>query len=194
MHPVFANKLPDPQTIATSDVNDYTVSAYGAAPGTIPTHVNPPRIPENQAPSFALASAPADTPPASPAAKSEPAASTTTAAGGFFSRLAQKVGLRKAPEPTAESAKQKATVRAASHKRKPEPKSSTTAKSTSVARAAESRAPAPRVIPLEKQQAEARSPFPDPMISSRPVPPQAIGGAQPTVQANSFDQRWSTFR
>jgi murein L,D-transpeptidase YafK len=193
MHPVFANKLPDPQTIATSDVNDYTVSAYGAAPGTIPSHVNPPRVPENQAPSFALASAPADTPPTSPA-KNEPAASTTSAAGGFFSRLAQKVGLRKTPESAAEPAKPKATVRAASRKHGPEPKSSTAAKSTSVARAAESKAPAPRVIPIEKQQAEARSPFPDPVISSRPVPPQAIGGAQPTVQANSFDQRWSTFR
>jgi hypothetical protein len=29
---------------------------------------------------------------------------------------------------------------------------------------------------------------------ARPTPPQPISGAQPTVQANSFDQRWSTFR
>lgn len=198
MHPVFANKLPDPQTIVTSDVDDYTVSSYGAAPGTIPSHVNPPRQPEGQAPSFALASTPtagpADTPPPPPAARNEPESTTSAASGGFFSRLAQKVGLRKEPEPKVQPAKPTATARAAiGHKRKAEPKSSTAAKSTSVARASESKAPAPRVIPLEKQQAEARSPFPEPVMS-RPTPPQAIGGAQPTVQANSFDQRWSTFR
>lgn len=194
MHPVFANKLPDPQTIVTSDVNDYAVSAYGAAPGTIPSHVNPPRQPESQVPSFALASAPADSPPPAPEAKSEPASSgTSSASGGFFSRLAQKVGLRKDPEPKAEPAKPTTTARAIGHKRKVEPKSSTAAKSTSVARASEPKTPAPRVIPLEKQQADAKSSFSEPMIA-RPTPPQAISGAQPTVQANSFDQRWSTFR
>jgi murein L,D-transpeptidase YafK len=197
MHPVFANKLPDAQSIAIADVNDYAVSANGAAPGTIPSHVNPPRLPEGQVSAFTFASTPAagaaDTPPPPPAAKTETADTGSSASGGFFSRLAQKVGLRKDAEPTAEPAKPTTTARVIGHKRKPEPKSSSAAKSTSVARTAEPKAPAARVISLEKQQAEARSTFPDPVIS-RPTPPQTISGARSTVQANSFDQRWSSFR
>ncbi len=188
MHPVFASKLPDAQTIATSDATDYTVASYGPAPGTIPSHVNPPRLPEGVTTADLVT-------PAEPAPQAAVSAAPagTASSGGFFSSLAAKVGLRRdTPEPQA------ATARAA--KPAPTPKSRPVAKNVETAKASTPAAAAPRVIPLDRpkqaqaQTNNAKSEVPDPAPAAAPTPPQSVAGAQPTVPANTFDNRWSTFR
>lgn len=188
MHPVFANKLPDPQTVAMTDATDFAVSAYGPAPGTIPSHVNPPTRPDT--PQVA------DTSPATqePNPNITSAGSAGAVRGGFFSSLASKVGLRggEKQDPAATSASAQAAKPAAAPKSRPIPKTSDVAKATEPASGS-----AARVISLDKPKpgvatAQAKSPFPEP--AAPPVPPQSIAGAQPTVPANSFDSRWSSFR
>ena len=179
MHPVFASKLPEAQTIATSDATDYTVASYGPAPGTIPSHVNPPRLPEGVATADLVT--PAE--PTAPAASSAAPAGTASS-GGFFSSLAAKVGLRR------ETPEQKtATTRTA--KPAPAPKSKPVPKSVQTAKASTPAAAAPRVIPLDRPKQAQAQPNPAP---AAPTPPQSIAGAQPTVPSNTFDSRWSTFR
>jgi hypothetical protein len=59
----------------------------------------------------------------------------------------------------------------------------------------------PRVIPLDRQQAQtqsqARPAAAAPAATTAAAAPAAqpsLAGAQPAVQANSFDSRWSTIR
>ncbi len=190
MHPVFATKLPEAQTIATSDATDYTVASYGPAPGTIPSHVNPPRLPEGVTTANLVTPAEPTPAPAPAASSATPAA--TASSGGFFSNLAAKVGLRRD-----HSEQQTATARSA--KPAPAPKSRPVPKNVQTAKAAAPAAAAPRVIPLDRPkqalaQPNEKSPFPTPAPAAAPTPPQSIAGAQPTVPSNTFDSRWSTFR
>jgi len=181
MHPVFATKLPDSQSIAVSDANDYTVPASAPAPGTIPSYVNPPRVPEGAVMEAAASPSPAvegDTKPAS---------------GGpnVFSAFARKVGWGRNEQPAPAQA-------APAAKHVPAPKAKAIAKNMPQTRAPEPRMPEPRIIPLNNRTAQA-APASKP---SDPVPPASVGatsqqtiaGAQPTAPANSFDSRWSSFR
>ncbi|MBX9710453.1 MAG: murein L,D-transpeptidase [Xanthobacteraceae bacterium] len=198
MHPVFATKLPDAQSIAMTDATDFTVASYGAAPGTIPSHVNPPKLPD--AP-VAADTAPmsADSGPGSMAtANANASANAGSTGGSFFSNLAAKVGLRgndKQETPTA------STQQAVKPATTPAPKSKPIPKTSDVARATESAgASSARVISLDKPKqgqttAQAKSPFPDPPAqAAAPVPAQSMAGAQPPVPAGSFDSRWSSLR
>ncbi len=190
MHPVFANKLPDAQSIAMTDATDFTVASYGAAPGTIPAHVNPPKLPD----------AP-ETPDYTPTTQESGPMNTTATGnsgavrGGFFSSLAAKVGLKNEKQDTAST--QQAAPSSAALKSRAIPKTS-----TETARSSEP-ASAPRVIPLDRQKqtqtatAQAKSPFPDPPASvpqPAPAATQSMAGAQPAIPANSFDSKWSSYR
>jgi len=180
MHPVFATKLPDSQSIAMSDVNDYTIPASAPAPGTIPSYVNPPRAPEGAV--MEAAASPA------PAAEGE----TKQASNGpnIFSSLARKVGWGHKEQPAAPQA-------APAPKHVPAPKARAIAKNVAPPRAPEQRMPEPRIIPLNRTaQAtpENKPSDPVPPASVGASPQQTIAGAQPTAPANSFDSRWSSFR
>lgn len=185
MHPVFASKLPEGEAAIDKDVTDYAVASYLPAPGTVPSHATIPKAPE-AAPSFSFTSSNSDSEPtvAVPAARSAPA-STGSSEGGFLSRLSRTVGLRGSDPEPAPAKPATATIA---------PK----AKSTDHAKTASKSAP-PRVIPLDRQQAQtppqakpvAAAPAP---AAPAPAPQQSLAGAQPAIQANSFDSRWSTTR
>ncbi len=183
MHPVFATKLPNADTIALpdSDSTSYTIAAYQPAPGTIPSHVNPPRSPEQPASIFGAAPSTNEPYVAVPASTATAARNTAAPAPveaasppksskGFFSSLAEKVGLRSTPEakplpPAPPKAVAKKEV-------KPEPKP---AAPKAVANAKPETAPAP--APAAPAQSS-----------------QSIAGAQPVVPGNTFDSRWTNFR
>src|SRR5712671_2668958 len=93
MNKVFAAKLPDGSTGLSEggDGQGLSLLSLSRAPGTIPSHVNPPRMPTltpQEEPVVAVSSSTgtrvaAATPPAQQPAQSE----------GFFSSLARKVGI-----------------------------------------------------------------------------------------------------
>src|SRR3954454_9332186 len=91
MHKVFAAKLPDGSTGLSEggDGQGLSLVALSRAPGTIPSHVNPPRG-SVSSPEEPLAASMAAQPsaPATRVASAAPAESN-----GFFSNLARKVGL-----------------------------------------------------------------------------------------------------
>jgi hypothetical protein len=183
MHPVFATKLPDSQSIAMSDVNDYTVPATAPAPGTIPPYVNPPKAPES---SVFDTPAAVSTDSTDSKLTSSPAA-TGSSSGGFFSSLAKKVGLAK-DEPEQATAVPAAKP-APAPKSKPIPKTMQTAKSSDT-KSSSTQAAAPRVISLDRT-AQAQPSVPPPQA---PAPQQSMAGAQPAPSSDSFSSRWSTMQ
>ena len=174
MHPVFASKLPEGAAAIDKDVDDYTVSASGPAPGTIPAHATVPVAPE-PAPAFASTASEPVVAVSTPAVASASSGSSE----GFLSRLSRTVGLRRAePQPAATPAKPAAT---------------TTAKAKSASAARETaKSAGPRVIPIARQQTQGQPAAAEPAATS--AAQQPLAGAQPTVSANSFDGRFSMTR
>lgn len=171
MNKVFASKLPDGSTgLSDPDVPGMQSAALARAPGTIPSHVNPPK--PNIAPattSFAATDEPVVA--VTPGARVASASSD----GGFFSSLARKVGIAKADETAATAT----TAAPAPVVAKPKP--AQTARSVA-AKPADTRqataAPRPPLKPtLDQGAAAAPSP-----------------AAQPVASANSFDTRWQAVR
>lgn len=190
MHPVFASKLPEGESAIDKDVTDYAVASNQPAPGTVPSHATIPKAPET-APSFSFTSSNSEPMVAvtstTPSTASTNANASAGSSEGFFSKLSRSVGLRGSdPEP---AAAKPAAAPAKSKAKSPEP--TKTAKS----------AP-PRVIPLERSQQaqtqpQAKPAAPTPAATTAAAAPAAqssLAGAQPAVQANSFDSRWSTVR
>ncbi len=190
MHPVFASKLPEGESAIDKDVTDYAVASNQPAPGTVPSHATIPKAPET-APSFSFTSSNSEPMVAvtstTPSTASTNANASAGSSEGFFSKLSRSVGLRGSdPEP---AAAKPAAAPAKSKAKSPEP--TKTAKS----------AP-PRVIPLERSQQaqtqpQAKPAAPAPAATTAAAAPAAqssLAGAQPAVQANSFDSRWSTVR
>lgn len=189
MHPVFASKLPDGDAAIDKDVTDYTVASYLPAPGTVPSHATIPKAPEGTAlmtPAAAATTEPmggaVTTTAARPAAAAAPSAGSSE--GGFLNRLSRAVGLRgsepaSAAPPATAVAKSKATAPAKAAVR------STPARAISTDR--------PQQAQAQSQPAPAKSAFPDPAPAAPPAQ-QSLAGAQPTVPANSFDNRWATIR
>jgi murein L,D-transpeptidase YafK len=186
MNKVFASKLPDGSTGLSEggDGQGLSLVALSRAPGTIPSHVNPPHGPvtspdEPLAASLAPAQAPS---PATRVASAAPNAQSD----GFFSSLARKVGLgaadtMAASPPPAVPAK---------------PKIIEAKRSDQVASVPRTAAAAPK--PDTTKQAAAR-PSLKPALSD--TPPAAtpakdgmVAGAQPIVSPNSFDNRFSGFK
>ena len=92
MNKVFAAKLPGAETGLSEGGEGQSLSllALSRAPGTIPSHVNPPRNPllaSQEEPVVAV------TPAAAPATRVASAAPESQVRSGFFSNLARKVGL-----------------------------------------------------------------------------------------------------
>src|SRR6201747_274720 len=99
----FASKLPDGSTGLSEggDGQSLSLASLARAPGTIPSHVNPPRGPvssPDEPLAASMAAAPAQA--AAPATRVASAAPTAQS-DGFFSNLARKVGLGGSSDTTA---------------------------------------------------------------------------------------------
>ena len=190
MHKVFAAKLPDGNTGLSEggDSQGLSLLALSRAPGTIPSHVNPPKpklTPEEEPVSATSSSAA----PATRVAAVTPVQQPAQESEGWFSSLKRKVGLGGsettdgAPPPAA--AKPKAES-------KPAPPSIV-------------RAPATTAKPAEPKQAAAKpaAPAPKPSVADAPAPAAApapvaanapIAGAAPVVSSNSFESRFGAMK
>ena len=183
MNKVFAAKIPDGNT-GLSDGGagqDLSVLAMSRAPGTIPSHVNPPHLPTLSQPDEPVASVAAAPPAASTKVAS---ASPDAPSGGFFSSLARKVGLggaaadttASASLPPATPAKPKAVEAKRTEPIRPETKKPETRQV----------AAKPALKPsVTDTQSTAAAPAPQAAM---------VAGAQPIVPPNSFDTRFSAMK
>jgi murein L,D-transpeptidase YafK len=176
MHRVFAARVPDGNT-GLSEPGDGSLSLMARAPGTIPSHVNPPKAPSDnllmgtpEPPK--LAAAPAPTPAAAPPTRVANAAPAAENEGGFFSNLARKVGIGGGADATASTppAKPK-TIEA----KRPD--------------VAAPKAAAPK--PDAKHAAASRPPLKPSVDASAPAAKDnLVSGSAPIVSTNSFDSRF----
>src|SRR6476660_328292 len=179
MHRVFAARVPEGST-GLSEPGDGSLSLMARAPGTIPSHVKPPKAPSDnllmgtpEPPK--LAAAPAPTPAAAPTrvANAAPAAENND---GWFSSLARKVGIGGAADATASTppSKPKAT-----EAKRPE--------------AAAPKAAAPK--PDAKQAAATRPPLkPSVDTSAAAAKDNQVSGSAPIVPPHSFDSRFGAVK
>jgi hypothetical protein len=175
MHRVFAARVPDGNT-GLSESGDGSLSLMARAPGTIPSHVNPPKAPSDNLLMGApeppkLAAAPAPAPAAAPTrvANAAPAAEND----GWFSSLARKVGIGGgAADATASTPPAKPKVIEA---KRPE--------------AAAPKAAAPK--PDAKHAAASRPPLKPSVDTPAPAAKDnQVSGSAPIVSTNSFDSRF----
>jgi hypothetical protein len=189
MNKVFASKLPDGSTGLSEggDGQGLSLVALSRAPGTIPSHVNPPRGPvtspdEPLAASMAQAQTPAA--PATRVASAAPNAQSDS----FFSSLARKVGLGGAADTTAASPPPAVPAK---------PKIVEAKRSDQVASVPKTAAAATPKPDTTKQAAARPAPKPalaDPPPAAAPAKDGMVAGAQPIVSPNSFDSRFQSFR
>jgi murein L,D-transpeptidase YafK len=168
MNKVFASKIPEGSTgLSEPDLPGAQSAALARAPGTIPSHVNPPK--PNIAPT--AASFAADEPSVAVVPGTQVASASSD--GGFFSNLAKKVGLAGSSETTA-------SAPPAAPSAMPKPKPAQAAK------------PAAPKLP----QVAAAKPALKPTLSSteQPAPAANLSGAAPVVSTNSFSDRFSVAR
>jgi murein L,D-transpeptidase YafK len=205
MNQIFAAQVPGASTGLSEggEGQSLSLSAYSRAPGTIPGTVNPPRAPgadDTAVAAAAPAPAQAATAPTA-AAPAQPAASTRVASaapnaesGGFFSSLARKIGMGGGAADSTSS-----TQAAAPAPAKPK----TTEPKTTEAKTADAKPKAVAAKPAETKQAANRPPF-KPAAAPETQPADAaaapkqsasvLAGAQPIVQTNSFDNRFSAMK
>ena len=184
MNKVFAAHVPDGATGLSDPATSSVALASAKLPGTIPSHVNPPRPLE----------------PVEPAVVEKPAAPSTRMAiaaqpassDNFLSSLARKVGIGGA-DSTASTTPPVAVRPAAATAtaKRPDPRATRNA----------SRAPAPKVAAPKtapKAVASARGPAkaaaPAPANARKEASANTLSGAQPIVPPNSFDGRFSAMR
>jgi hypothetical protein len=194
MNRVFAAKLPDGSTGLSEggDGQSLSLAALARAPGTIPSHVNPPRGPvsspdEPLAASMAAAAPAQATAPATRVASAAPSAQSD----GFFSNLARKVGIGGSSDTTASApvaAKPKAIEAKRSEPPRSEaalPKATAAAPKTAETKQAAAPAPRPPLKPSLSDTAAAQAPA---------AKDSMVAGSQPIVPANSFDSRFSAVK
>jgi murein L,D-transpeptidase YafK len=192
MNRVFAAKLPDGSTGLSEggDGQGLSLAALTRAPGTIPSHVNPPRGPVSSPdePLAASMAAPAQAPsPATRVASAAPSAQSD----GFFSNLARKVGLGGSSDTTA-SAPIPAKPKVIEAKRSEPPRSEAALpKATAAA--------APKAAEPKQAAATPRPPLKPSLSDSQAAAAPAtkdslVAGSQPIVPANSFDSRFSAMK
>ena len=176
MHRVFAARVPEGNT-GLSEPGDGSLSLMARAPGTIPSHVNPPKAPSDnllmgtpEPPK--LAAAPAPTPAAAPTrvANAAPPAEND----GWFSSLARKVGIGGAADATASTPPAKPKVIEAKRPEVTAPK-----------------AAAPK--PDAKHAAATRPPL-KPSVDSSASAANQVSGSAPIVPPNSFDSRFGAVK
>jgi murein L,D-transpeptidase YafK len=184
MNLIFAARVPGGNTGLSEggDGQALALSGFSKAPGTIPSTVNPPRMPGSDDAAVAAAAAPA--PVAAPAPAAAPAPTTRVASAapnaqsdGLFSSLARKIGLGSAPDTTSTTPPPPAPAKQS--------------------KAADAKPATPKVAaakPADTRQAANRPPFKPAASEAEPAAAPRDGlvaGAQPIVQTNSFDSRFS---
>ncbi|MFO1110686.1 MAG: murein L,D-transpeptidase family protein [Bradyrhizobium sp.] len=187
MNKVFAAKLPDGNTGLSEggDGQGLSLLAVSRAPGTIPSHVNPPKprlTPEEEPVVAAPASA-----PATRVAAATPAQQPTQQSEGWFSSLARKVGL--GGSDTTASAPPPAAAK---------PKAESKPAQSSIVRAT---AAAPKQAEPKQAAAKPAAPALKPAVADAPAAAPApaakdttIAGAQPVVPSNSFESRFGAIK
>ena len=176
MNKVFAARLPNGSTgLSEGDGPGLSLAAFSRAPGTIPSHVNPPH------PSDSLLAGAPEEPRIATATPSAPPTQVANAAPGeqsegLFSGLARKMGLSGAiAADTTASTQQPA---AAPAKKASVPKAAPKADSKQAAH-----------LPLKPSISDQPAAAESPATTARA--PATIAGAQPMVPPNSFDSRFS---
>src|SRR5450631_1922743 len=189
MNKVFASKLPDGSTGLSEggDGQSLSLVSLSRAPGTIPSHVNPPHGPvtspdEPLAASMAPAQAPA---PATRVASAAPNAQSD----GFFSNLARKVGLggadTTASAPPPPPAKPKIIEAKRSEPPASAPRTAAAPKPDATKQAAVARPPLKLSVASDAQAAAP---------AAVPAKDGPLAGSQPIVPPNSFDNRFAGFK
>jgi hypothetical protein len=194
MHKVFAARVPEGSTGLSEPGDGSSLSLMARAPGTVPSHVNPPKAPSENllmgppeqpklvaAPAAASAPAPAASASATAAASTRVANAAPTAQDdGFFSSLARKVGLGGAADATASTPPSK--PKAAETKQPPRP---------------EAAAPKTTAAKSEAKHAAASRPPLKPSVSDSPAPAakdNQVAGSAPIMSTNSFDSRFGAVK
>ena len=177
MNKVFAAHVPGGATGLSDPASPSVSLASAKLPGTIPSHVNPPRAMEPETPPVvAETSTPAPSPRMAIAAP-EQASSSSSSSGNFFSSLARKVGLG-GPDNTASTATASTTPAARPPQPVAGPRSETAKRHNPHAARTANRAPAPKAKPA---------------ANSRDVRKRQADAA-PTAPSNGFDSRFSAMR
>jgi hypothetical protein len=194
MNKVFAAAVPDGNTGLSEGGEAQGLSfTHARLPGTIPfDHVNPPHAPSDDLLAGApeqpkIAAAPA-TAAAAPATRVASATPNEPSSGGFFSNLARKVGFGSAA----------ATDTTATASPPPQPSAAPAKPKIADAKHAET---AKSAKPDTSKQA-ATKPALKPSVTDTPsaapaapaVQSSMVGGAQPIVSSNSFDNRFSAVK
>jgi len=189
MNKVFAAKLPDGNTGLSEggDGQGLSLLALSRAPGTIPSHVNPPK-PKLTAEEERVVATPVSA-PATRVATAAPTQQPAQESEGWFSSLARKVGL--GGSDTTASAPPAAKPKAES---KP-------AANPSIARAT---AATPKQAEPKQATAKPAAPVLKPSVSEAPAQAAAapapaakdatIAGAQPALPSNSFESRFGAMK
>ena len=189
MNRIFAARVPDGNT-GLSEPGDGSLSLMARAPGTIPSHVNPPRAPaESRTPSENLLTGAPEQPKLVAAPAAAPAQAPTRVANaapaaendGFFSNLARKVGLGRAADATASTppSKPKAPEAKRSELPRPEAPKATATK------------------PADTKHVAAAHPPLKPPVSDAPAhaaKDHLVSGSAPIVSTNSFDSRFGAVK
>jgi murein L,D-transpeptidase YafK len=189
MNQIFASHVPGGNTGLSDGGEGQSLSlvALSRAPGTIPGTVNPPHDPNADAAAFTFAAAPPPpapaTAPATRVAAAAPTAQQAPESEGFFASLARKVGLGNSAtaDATATTSPAAGPAKPKVAEKRPEPKQKSETKQAAAARPPFKPSIADRESAPEQQQA-AQPPAP-----AQPI----VSGAQPIVQSNSFDSRFS---
>jgi murein L,D-transpeptidase YafK len=189
MHRIFAARVPEGST-GLSEPGDGSLSLMARAPGTVPSHVNPPRAPaESRTPSENLLTGAPEQPKLVAAPASAPAPAPTRVANaappaqndGFFSSLARKVGLGGAADATASTPPSKPKAPEAKRSEPPRPEAP--------------KATAPK--PDTKHAAAAGRPPLKPSVSdtlATAAKDNLVSGSAPIVSTNSFDSRFGAVK
>jgi murein L,D-transpeptidase YafK len=197
MNKIFAARVPDGNTGLSEGGEGQSLSllSMGRAPGTIPSHVNPPRAPSDnlllgapEEPKIAAAPAPTTGPTAAPTRVAN--AAPNAQSEGFFSNLARKVGFGSNADATASTPPPPAKPKVIEAKRtEPPSRPENTVPKTDTKQAAAPKAdtkPASRP-PLKPSVSDT------PAQAAAPAPAAKdalVAGSAPIVQSNSFDSRF----
>ena len=190
MNKVFAARVPEGNTGLSEggDSQGLSVLAMSRAPGTIPSHVNPPRAPSDgllQGPPEEpkLAAAPAPTAGPTRVANAAPNAQND----GFFSNLARKVGIGGAADTTATTASAPPPAPA-------KPKV-IEAKRTETPPRPEASVPKPAAPKVAAAKPALKPSVSDaPAQAAAPAAPSQVAGSAPIVSSNSFDSRFGAVK
>ncbi|CAN7604638.1 hypothetical protein LJR220_005544 [Bradyrhizobium sp. LjRoot220] len=201
MHKIFAARVPEASTGLSEggDSQGLAALSLARAPGTIPSHVNPPRAPSDnlllgapQEPKLAaVATAPTAGPTASAPAPTRVAnAAPASQSDGWFSSLARKVGIGGAADATAST----------SSNAPPAKPKVIEAKRTEPAPRPEAAAPKTSAPKAEAKQTASRPPLKPSVTDTAAVAPapatreSQVAGSAPIVSSNSFDSRFGAMK